>query len=200
MKPNDQWLEVFAPPQYQNVSLATFEITSGNKRMYNTIKQWVSKFGAETTNGLLLHGTTGVGKTHLAYSIGDVLSKKGYWPYFTNWVDFLSKIKASWKSDNLNETAIKEPVLNGKIVIIDDLGAELIGKSEQDWVTERLYEIVNARLDKQLPTIITSNLNLDAMTKRYSERINSRLVEMCKPIWCQTEDYRVTRGGGHEDD
>lgn len=191
--PAEPWLKIFAPPQYQSVGLATFEVTNGNRRMYNTVKQWVGRFSQDTTTGLLLHGTTGVGKTHLAYSIGDALSKKGQWPYFTNWVDFLAKIKASWNDERLSETAIKEPLLTKRVVIIDDLGAELIAKNEQNWVTERLYEIINARLDKQLPTIVTSNLNLDALGKRYSERTSSRLADMCRPIWCQTDDYRLQR-------
>lgn len=192
--PVDPWLKVFGPPQYQHVSLATFEVTNGNKRMYNAVKQWVERFNGETTKGLLLHGTTGVGKTHLAYSIGDALSHKGqWWPYLVNWVEFLAKVKASWNDLSKSETALKEPLLSGRVAIIDDLGAELLSKNDQDWITERLYEIINSRLDKQLPTIVTSNLNLEAIAARYTGRIASRLADMCQPIWCQADDYRLTR-------
>lgn len=193
--PSEPWLEVFAPQLYHHASLATFEITDKNKQLYNAAKGWVERFCPENTKtGLLLHGTPGVGKTHLAYAIGDALSKKGHWAYCTNWVDLLAKIKQSWNSGALSEEAIKSSIKDAQVAIIDDLGSELISKSEQDWVTERLYEILNHRLAKQLPTIVTSNLNMDALAKRYSGRIASRLAEMCRPVWCEADDYRIYRG------
>lgn len=193
IRPKEPWLKVFAPPQYQDVSLYTYRVTKGNRRMFETVKGWVERFGKHTKKGLLLHGTTGVGKTHLAYSIGDALSEKGEWPYFINWVEFLADIKKCWKNEYLHEGNIKAPVLNNRVVILDDLGAELIGRGDQGWVSELFYEIVRIRSEHQRPTIVTSNLNLDVMSQRYTDRATSRLVDMCRPVWCQAEDYRVQR-------
>ncbi len=184
---------MFAPPQFKNVSLLNYKVTDENKKMFMAASEFATDFNDKTKSGLLLHGTTGVGKTHLAFSIGSHISDKGYWPYFINWVDFLTKIKRSWNDENLHESIIKYPVLTRPIVIIDDIGAEMMGRGEQNWVSEILYEIVRTRSEAQSPTVITSNLNLDAMSKRYTDRVTSRLVDMCKPVWCKGEDYRLRR-------
>ena len=58
---------------------------------------------------------------------------------------------------------------------IDDLGAE----RRTEWVLEQLYSIVNTRYEEQRATLVTSNLDHEALTAQVGERIVSRLEGMC---------------------
>ena len=48
-----------------------------------------------------------------------------------------------------------------------------------DWVTEKLYQVVNYRHGHLLPTVFTSNLALDALAEHLSPRVAYRIGEMC---------------------
>ena len=193
-RPDAPWLEVYAPPAYRKATLDNFRSRPGAEKALKSCRQWVDKFGATTVKGLLLHGPTGIGKTHLAYGIGHALADKGYWPYFANFVTLCSEIKKTWKNDYLFEGDVKRPVIQNSIVILDDVGAELVGRAEQGWVAELIYEIVRARAENQRPTVVTSNLNLDQLGQRYTQRVASRLGELCRPLWFKAADYRISTG------
>ncbi|MGQ9826036.1 MAG: ATP-binding protein, partial [Desulfotomaculales bacterium] len=74
-----------------------------------------------------------------------------------------------------------------ELVVLDELGAE----KSSEWVTERLYVIINARYNEMLPTIITSNLEMEELEALPGwERIVSRLFEMCHLVKVDGKDYR----------
>mgnify|MGYP002350638330 CR=1 FL=1 len=76
-------------------------------------------------------------------------------------------------------------------IILDDLGAEMKERSEQGWISELLFEIVQTRYERELPTIITTNLTLGELSQRYGERTASRLYEMCVVTWAEGFDFRL---------
>lgn len=187
----DDWLDCFAPKRFKEATFDNYVLTPKNKLMFDSAKKFVDSFGQDTSSGLVLQGTTGVGKTHLAFSIGKALADMGLWPYFCNFVKIVLNIKRSWGSDTIFEGEIKSPLLSSSILILDDLGAEMRDKREQGWISELVYEIVKARYENELPTVITTNLNMDDMAERYTDRTASRLAEMCEIVWCSADDYRL---------
>ena len=62
-----------------------------------------------------------------------------------------------------------EQVRNAALLILDDLGTQ----SNTEWAQEKLYQIFNHRYNAQLPTIVTTNLELEAI----EIRIRSRMVD-----------------------
>jgi DNA replication protein DnaC len=63
-----------------------------------------------------------------------------------------------------------------KYLILDDIGVEC-GTA---WVYETLYQLVDARYARILPTVFTSNLSLNELGRRLGdERLVSRIREMC---------------------
>ena len=58
------------------------------------------------------------------------------------------------------------------LLIIDDLGTELSNTFTNSW----LYTCINERYLHQKATVISTNLSLEQLRERYSERIFSRIT------------------------
>lgn len=74
------------------------------------------------------------------------------------------------------------------ILVLDDLGSEKTSEANVDF----LYLVVEGRKSRNKPTIITSNLTPDELTKRYSSKIVSR-ISGGKTITTSGNDNRVSK-------
>ncbi len=72
-------------------------------------------------------------------------------------------------------------------LVIDDFGIH----NESDWVNSVLYDLIDARYENNLLTIITSNDPLDAWKELAKGRVYSRLREICIEIQIDAPDYRL---------
>jgi DNA replication protein DnaC len=72
------------------------------------------------------------------------------------------------------------------LLILDDLGAEF----STAVATSSLYNIINSRIARNVPTIISSNLSLEEIKARYPESIASRIVGNFKNIEFTGKDIR----------
>ena len=77
------------------------------------------------------------------------------------------------------------------LLILDDLGTELGGA----FTTACLYDIINTRLVRGLPTVMSTNLSPKELTDRYGERIASRLFGEYTPLVFCGEDVRKEKMG-----
>jgi DNA replication protein DnaC len=58
------------------------------------------------------------------------------------------------------------------LLIIDDLGTEVVNQ----FTLSCLYHVINTRLNLGRPTIISTNLSIEDIQKKYTDRITSRLL------------------------
>jgi DNA replication protein DnaC len=86
--------------------------------------------------------------------------------------DLLDELRATYKSE-VNEMDLLDTARTIPILILDDLGAH----NYTDWTRNRLYSIINYRMNEQLPTVITSNLSLDEMEDYIGVRTTSRIIQ-----------------------
>jgi len=85
----------------------------------------------------------------------------------------------------LMESARQTPLL-----ILDDLGVN----NYTEWSKNKIYSIVNYRLNHQLPVIVTTNITPEDLEEYLGERTTSRLLEMCKPYRLLVDmDIRTVR-------
>lgn len=166
------------------------------ERALQMARKYVEKFETlkeDGRNGLYLVGPTGTGKTHLSYAIINGVIEKYQTPVVAGTVpDLLEMFRPKQKKNEQAEERL-ELAKTVDLLLLDDLGAE----KDSEWVAERLFLIINARYLNQLPTIITSNVPLDALeTDPYGkpiigwERITSRIREMCHRLLMDGEDFR----------
>jgi len=142
--------------------------------------------------GLYLYGPTGSGKTLLSCAIlNEILRlyQTGV-QYAKISRDVLGKLKATFNpnSENYGEgQAIEERLARVPALVIDDFGVH----RESPWVNSVLYDLIDARYENQLLTILTSNEPLDSWKEISGGRVYSRLHEMCRVVHIETPDYRL---------
>jgi len=122
--------------------------------------------------GILFTGSVGSGKTYLAASIANELMETELKVLFLVVPDLLDELRATYKSE-LNEMDLLDTARTIPILILDDLGAH----NYTDWTRNRIYSIINYRMNEQLPTVITSNLSLDEMEDYIGVRTTSRIIQ-----------------------
>lgn len=127
-------------------------------------------YAREPKGWLLFKGGYGCGKTHLAAAIANYRLTMGHPALFINTPDLLDHLRAAYSpaattgyDERFNQ------VRNAPLLILDDLGAQ----SNSEWAQEKLYQIFNHRYNARLPTIITTNLELEGI----EIRIRSRMVD-----------------------
>lgn len=179
------------PRRFKNKPLGNFD-AQYQKGAWKIACRYVDQFQTvrqEAKNGLCFIGPPGTGKSHLAYGILSSLLAKGTPGICGTVPEILDILRPNQEA----QVSIQERLHALKtldIVILDDLGAE----RGTPWVTERLYVIINYRYNEVLPTIITSNQELEDLEKLPNwGRIVSRLFEMCHLIRMDGRDYR--KGG-----
>lgn len=169
--------DTFRPEYYQDYSNSK-DCTSleGALKALNASQDFVNRCLEDCHGlGLLLIGPVGAGKTFLAASIANALMEKEKQVLFVVVPDLLDQLRATYKTEE-NELDLLDTAREIPILILDDLGAH----NYTEWTRNRLYSIINYRLNEQLPTVITSNLSLDEMEEYLGARTTSRLIQSCR--------------------
>ena len=127
--------------------------------------------------GIYLSGSFGSGKSYIIAALFNELAKYNYESAIIYFPEFLRKLKANLGSssyDEIFETIKKVPILS-----IDDIGAEKL----TDWARDEILgTILQYRMDNNLPTFFTSNLNLKELethlqiTSSSSDKVKARRI------------------------
>ena len=160
--------------------------TSPKKRMesvLNYCKAYAADFSRRSPS-LLLYGKTGLGKTHLSLAIAGNAVEEGYGVIYSSAQNLFNKLEKDkfGKADANTEEAI----LDCDLLIIDDLGAEFTTQ----FTVSALYNIINSRELEGKPTIISTNLMPEQLTKAYGERIASRILSNYVMLYFDGSDIR----------
>ena len=131
-----------------------------------------AKTFSKSARSIFMLGMTGLGKTHLSLAIAKEVIEKGFNVAYDSIVNYLRMIEKEHFGKADSDTL--QTLLNVDLLIMDDLGSEY----ESSFYVSTIYNIINTRLNKGVPTIINSNLSPSELQKRYDERIVSRLIAM----------------------
>ncbi len=141
---------------------------------------------AENPSGwLLLKGGYGCGKTHLAAAIANRAIERGQPVLFVTVPDLLDHLRAAFSpSSPARYDERFEEVRTAPLLILDDLGTE----APTFWAQEKLFQILNYRYNARLPTVITTNHELEEIPLR----VRSRLVDpdLTRVVTILAPDFR----------
>ena len=151
------------------------------------------------------------GKTHLAVGIvQELIRGKGVPCRFCDYRELLKEIQNSYNpSVQTTELEILRPIFDAEVLVLDELGAV----KPTEWVWDTVSHILNSRYNDKKTTIITTNFeNLppgefqargrtasdsariaargETLGDRITERMRSRLHEMCKVVQLDGIDFR----------
>jgi DNA replication protein DnaC len=216
------------PTRYEHCTLDSY-IVSGPRGDDRTLagahlraRKFVEDYHVKAPGtGLLLTGSIGVGKTHLAVGIlKKLIQERGVQGIFCDYRELLKEVQNSYNpSVAATEMGILRPVFEAEVLVLDELGAS----KPTEWVWDTVAHILNARYNDLKTTIITTNysnlgplvteavsekelqqpdtadgqaaraaMKKETLGDRIGERMRSRLQEMCFVVEMYGKDYRGT--------
>jgi len=190
--------KIYTPKHTQSLAQAKFYT-----------EKFVEYYPGSSDKGFLLMGPAGTGKTHLAVAALKDLIQRGHAGLFCDYRELLKEIQASYNpASETTEMRILEPIRTVEVLVLDDLGAS----RPSDWVRDIVEIVLNARYNKNLTTLITTNYvdnpnqkgevvrgpdgkliaarHEDSLADRIGARMRSRLYEMCRTIEVHAPDFR----------
>lgn len=203
------------PKRYQHCTLDSYEtgFRGADPSMIQAqmmARRFVEAYPVETDGrGLLITGSIGVGKTHLA--VGMLLAlveEKSAQALFYDYRELLKQIQHSYNPQvNSTELDVLKPVFEAEVLVLDELGAQ----KPTDWVWDTVALILNTRYNDKRTTIITTNYpdqapggaggtatqratREETLGDRIGERMRSRLAEMCVRVEMTGGDFRQSAG------
>jgi DNA replication protein DnaC len=194
------------PPRFRSRTLDNFEARSPSAVRALEAARAVVEHGAS----LVLSGPPGVGKTHLAAGIVRAVAEAGERRYLASlptggterwpapppdpvWWNVAAAIVAMRAEFDGHDRRTSQHLLAAAsapgLVVLDDLGRERM----TDWTAEVIYVVINGRYERQLPTVVTTNLTLRSLAETPYWPAISRLAEDGYLVTIEGPDERLAR-------
>lgn len=143
------------------------------------------RYADQPEGWLLLEGTYGCGKTHLAAAVGNARLHKGSAVLFMTTPDLLDHLRSAYgPTSEVGYDETFERVRGAELLILDDLGVE----NPSAWAQEKLFQLLNHRYSHRMPTVITTNTDLDLLDPRVRSRLLD--VNLISRVKISAPDYR----------
>ncbi len=177
---------------FDNFDLSYYAAEDGVRdriQMYvGILKAFAKGFDGKSGESFLLLGTTGLGKTHLSTAVAQTVIDRGFDTLYVSAIGMISDFEANrfgsaGVSSSSNDV---QRYYNADLLIIDDLGTEVVNKFTQSCV----FEVINTRINMGKSTIINTNMGLTELTAVYTDRLSSRILGEYKPMLFQGKDIR----------
>ena len=141
----------------------------------------------EKSGNLLFSGDTGLGKTFLSACIARAVADRGYSVCYETANHLFSKMERAKFNGDEDARKDTEKYTACDLLIVDDLGTEMGGQ----FTTSSLYCLINDRILAGKATIISTNLSLEELRDRYSDRTFSRISSNFKLFKLSGRDIRM---------
>lgn len=143
------------------------------------INNYIKAYNKDRLKGLYLTGSFGSGKTYLISALFNELAKQNINSVIVYFPEFLRTLKSSFNDIENSYNERFNYVKNVELLLIDDIGAENLTTWGRD---EILGTILQYRMQENLPTFFTSNLNMKeleehlSITTSSSDKVKARRI------------------------
>lgn len=176
----------------ENFAALSFDVYDEEQKaampaIIDACRLFISTFDDKFQN-LMLYGPVGTGKTFLTNCIAkELLDRSHSVVYFTAFQLFELLSPSHTEENDLRQRS--EAVLDSDLLILDDLGTEMLNT----FTVSRLFQVLNERALRRRSTIISTNLSLKDFRDLYSERIFSRITSSYTLLKFTGSDIRIRR-------
>ena len=151
-------------------------------------EKYADTFPEQRPRDLLLYGESGLGKTYLLNCIARRLQERGYRAELVSAYDVIRIMRDAYFGRE-DDTA---RLYDADLLLIDDLGMEPM---MENLTIEQLFQLVNVRRSRGLAMVFSTNLDTGEVSRRYNERLASRLFDrsLCQVVRLYGQDVRQLR-------
>ncbi len=180
--------------EQQNFDTLTYEYHTGEdlshlKGAVSICRDFVNSFETNYRN-LLFCGTVGTGKSFLSCCSASALLKKGHAVVYLSsqsLFDALARERFGTSADEPYD--FQSSLYDCELLIVDDLGTEMTNS----FVETQLFALMNERALRRRSMIISTNLTMGDLQKRYTDRVASRILERYDIVRLTGPDLRTLR-------
>ncbi len=177
-------LHAFTDKRFDNFYVRVDGDTTLGSSLQETL-EYCQNFALSPYGWIILEGSYGSGKTHLAAAIGNTRLDHGDVVLFLTAPDLLDHLRSTF-SDHTEESygALFERIRTTNLLILDDLGVE----NPSGWALEKLFQLLNHRYIEKLPTVITTNVEVETLNPRLRSRMLD--IDLVRRFKINAPDYR----------
>lgn len=162
---------LFSKNPYMDFGISPYE---NMQNILKDLRKYVDNFENETGN-IYIQGKVGRGKTFLINSLAKEILDRNYSVVYltsTKLFKFLNDYYWAFEDRRENLKDTYDLIFDCDLLIIDDLGAETHRSTDQS----NLFDVVNERMNRGLPIILSSNYDEDLIEEVYGPRVYSRIL------------------------
>ena len=168
----------YMPKDIKDATFDQFEMTHGRREALDKAIQFVESY-VKTPDafhkGLYLSGAFGVGKTYLLGAIAHELSTFGYPSTLVHYPTFATEMRSSVGQQTTGDKL--QVYKETPILMLDDIGAEYA----TSWIRDDVLGVIlQYRMQNELPTLFSSNFDMDRLENehfRYNQRNDDELLK-----------------------
>lgn len=193
-------MSILEKENFSTFNLEVFPETTPNgipqrqqmEKIKNFLVKYCNEFPEIQKKNVLISGLTGTGKTFLLNCVARALCDKNVPVIRLSAYKMINELFDRYIDDNSDFNAELEKLCETDMLIIDDLGTELI---KDNFTHNTLYYILDRRCELNKAVIISTNLNVKQLEEKYSDRIMSRLfnARTTTAFQLQGADIRIRR-------
>ncbi len=161
------------------------------ERNLQMCRRYAATFSEKSPN-LLFSGDTGLGKTFLSACIARVVADRGYSVVYESASHLFGKLERAKFYNDEQARKDSQRYTDCDLLIVDDLGTEM----PSQFTTSALYTLINDRILYGRPMILSTNLNTEDFSRRYSSQVASRLNGNFQRVPFLGEDIRAKKNWG----
>lgn len=156
---------------------------------FNDCRKYAASFSPASPS-LLFSGGTGLGKTFLSACIARQVADSGFGVIYETATRLFADFEAEkFAADREENRGLTRKYLACDLLIIDDLGMEI----SSSYITATIYNVIDTRITLKKPTIISTNLSMQELEKRYNERFTSRIIGFYDRLIFRGKDIRMKK-------
>lgn len=160
------------------------------KRSVMISRNFIETFDTNPGN-ILFYGSVGTGKSFLSGCIAKEMLERGHSVIYFSAANLFREIARETFENHSKDELYKlyDYIYNCDLLIIDDLGTEIANS----FVSSQLFACINERAIRKKSTIISTNLSLEDIRDRYSDRIFSRIISTFSACKLSGPDIRIIK-------